>query len=261
MYDLPEIREATDAWWRGLAAAFRAEGLTGVPDVLTRSDTPSHLWGEPDLLLSQTCGYPLTHAWAGRLQVVATPAYGLEGCEGCDYCSFILVRRCATAVSLEDLRGARAAFNGPDSQSGYSALRAVFAPLARDGRFFGELVKSGGHLNSIRMVAAGDADVCAVDSVVWTLARTHCSDLTDELRAIATSPPAPGLPYVTRPDIAPDDLARLRSGLRAAVADAVLAEARHVLSLEDFEVLPDTAYDRIMHIEQDAEAAGYASLG
>jgi hypothetical protein len=26
MYDWPEIREATDAWWAGLARAFRREG-------------------------------------------------------------------------------------------------------------------------------------------------------------------------------------------------------------------------------------------
>ena len=39
MYDLPELREATDAWWRGLARAFAAEGLedamlTRLPRVL-----------------------------------------------------------------------------------------------------------------------------------------------------------------------------------------------------------------------------------
>ena len=36
MYDLPGLDAATDAWWAGLAAAFRAEGLREVPDNLTR---------------------------------------------------------------------------------------------------------------------------------------------------------------------------------------------------------------------------------
>ena len=31
MYDLPELRAATDAWWRGLAQAFRREGIADLP--------------------------------------------------------------------------------------------------------------------------------------------------------------------------------------------------------------------------------------
>ena len=31
MYDLPELQAATDAWWDGLAQAFRREGLSNIP--------------------------------------------------------------------------------------------------------------------------------------------------------------------------------------------------------------------------------------
>jgi hypothetical protein len=61
MYDLPEIRTATDQWWKRLADALRQEGIDGVPDALWRGDDYRMPWTHPDLLLSQTCGYPLTH--------------------------------------------------------------------------------------------------------------------------------------------------------------------------------------------------------
>jgi ABC-type phosphate/phosphonate transport system substrate-binding protein len=261
MYDWPEVRDATAAWWAGLARALRAEGLTGVPGELISAAEPAALWGRDDLLLSQTCGYPLTHAWSGRLQVVATPAYAAEGCEATDYCSFVLVHRDSAFAAPADLAGGRAAFNAPDSQSGYSALRAVFADHARDGRFFSQFVETGGHANSMAAVADGRADVCAVDAIVWALARRHRAPLARRLRAIARSPSAPGLPYVTAPGTSAEGLGRLRAGLRAALADPSLAAARAELLIDDMIVLDLAAYDRVLEIEAYAVAKGYGELG
>jgi len=75
MYDLPELRTATDAWWSGMAAALRRAGIDPVPDQLTRVDSIAAVWRDPNLLLSQTCGYPLVREMADILQPVATPIY------------------------------------------------------------------------------------------------------------------------------------------------------------------------------------------
>ena len=71
MYDLPEVRHATAAWWQGLARAFRAEGIADVPDRLDSVAGLYDHWRLPDLLFSQTCGYPLTHGIAGAVRLVA----------------------------------------------------------------------------------------------------------------------------------------------------------------------------------------------
>src|SRR3546814_12893252 len=73
MYDLPGLEAATDAWWAGLAAAFRAEGLHQVPERLTREGGHAALWTAPDLLFSQTCGYSLAAALAGVVPPARTP--------------------------------------------------------------------------------------------------------------------------------------------------------------------------------------------
>ncbi|HMA14277.1 MAG TPA: hypothetical protein VKP12_05800, partial [Kiloniellaceae bacterium] len=109
MYDLPGLESATDAWWAGLAAAFRAEGVKDVPERLTRQGDHAALWTAPDLLFSQTCGYPLTHALAGRVTLVATPIYDCAGCGGGSYRSELVVRADDAAGSLAALKGRRAA--------------------------------------------------------------------------------------------------------------------------------------------------------
>src|SRR5581483_1836272 len=122
MYDLEEVVKATDAWWAGLARAFRHEGVRDVPARLTRRGTAEDHWAASDLLFTQCCGYPLTHAFADLLQVVATPCYDAPGCCGPAYCSFVVVREDMRARDVEDLRGSTAAVNATTSQSGYSAL-------------------------------------------------------------------------------------------------------------------------------------------
>ena len=260
MYDWPELREATDAWWTALAAAFRAEGIENVPDRLTRDAGLEALWGAPDLLFSQTCGYPLTHEWAGRLQPVATPHYTAEGCSGADYCSFLLVRTVSGITELKQLEGLCAAYNGPDSQSGYSALRAVAAPLASDGRFFGRTVLSGSHLASMEMVTRGEADVCAVDAVVWGIVCRHRAEFAEALAVIARSPSAPALPYVTSPGTLREDVRRMTAAFEKVFDDQALSDIRDQLMLSGFSVLDEAEYGRILDIELDSVERGYPGL-
>jgi len=79
LYDLPEARIQTDALWKGLADSFRKFGLNSepdsmsfkVPDALFRAD---NCYAET-VFFAQICGYPLTHEFSGRFQVIATPVY------------------------------------------------------------------------------------------------------------------------------------------------------------------------------------------
>jgi ABC-type phosphate/phosphonate transport system substrate-binding protein len=260
MYDLPELRPATDAWWQGLARAFRREGIADVPDALDRRDAHHEVWLLPDLLFSQTCGYPLTHALAGKVELVATPCYATEGCEGPNYCSFVMVAADSAASTIGDLRGKRCAINGLDSQSGCNALRLLVAPAAKDSRFFGRVTISGGHQPSLALVASGQADVAAVDCVTHGLLARHRPQALAGTRVLCRTASAPGLPYVTRAGADADLLRRLRAGLERAFADPELAEARGALLLEGAAMLPLAAYDRIDELEAAAIAAGYPEI-
>jgi ABC-type phosphate/phosphonate transport system substrate-binding protein len=260
MYDPPELRAAVDAWWGGLARAFRAEGIAGVPDRLDRNLALDALWGAPDLLFTQTCGYPLFGAWVGRMQYVATPRHATDGCEGPNYCSFIVVPAHASAQSLEDLRGARCSVSARISHSGFNALRALFAPLAMGGRFFGAVSLSGGHAESLDQICAGEVDVAAIDCVTYALLSRCKPRATLATRIIGRTATAPGLPYATHSDAPPDLIERLRAGLARAFFDPELAQARSTLLLDGFDVLPTAMYDCMFEAEADAKRRRYHEL-
>ena len=264
MYDLPELRWATDRFWQGLAGHLRAAGIAEVPPSLTRTGDFAETWSDPALLLSQTCGYPLTHAFAGRLSLVGVPLYDAQGCEpesryGPTYCSAVILRAEDPAQAPADLKGRRAAINSWDSQSGMSALRGLVAPFAEDGRFFSEVVETGGHAASADAVAQGRADVAAVDCVTWALLGDVRPQACEGLRVLAWSSPAPALPFVTSRARAAE-APRITIALTETLEDTELAEACAALRLAGIAPPEAADYGRILEIEAAAEAQGYPVL-
>jgi len=260
MYNPAEAPAASAALWSGLARHFRNAGVENVPERLLENPACPDHWFSDDLLFSQTCGYPLTHILKGRVQLLATPCYETEGCEGASYCSFVVVPAASSTRTLAGLRGQRVAFNSPDSQSGMNALRAMIAPLAGGKRFFSEVIVTGSHSASLAAVAAGKADVAAIDCVSFGLFRRYGRADVEAVRVLCRTGSAPNLPFITAGTASPDVITRLRYGLRCAMQDPVLAEARQALLLRDIVVLPEAAYQPLLDMEQAAERQGYPRL-
>jgi ABC-type phosphate/phosphonate transport system substrate-binding protein len=251
MYDWPEVRAATDAWWAGLARHLRAAGLADVPEALCRDIGPPAVWEHPDLLLAQTCGLPFVRRYRDRLRIVATPCYAAKGCDGPTYRSAILVREGSAIDGPEATEGVVVAFNAEDSLSGHLALRLVLG-----GMRLGGAVETGSHEASMRTVRAGKADLCAVDCVSLAFAQRHRPELARGLRRIAWSPPMPALPYVTSAGRGADVVEGLRSGLQLAATDPELDAAREALLLGGVAVLPDDAYETVRSADSASPPLG-----
>lgn len=257
MYDMTEVQGANDALWSGIAKSLRKRGLDEVPNGLDRETSIPDALRAPDLLLGQTCGYPLIRELAGRVELVATPCYEAAGCDGSNYSSWIVVGADNPAHDVADLAGMRCAVNGANSQSGYNALRALVAPYNDDGLFFGAVEVSGGHANSLAMVQNGTVDVAAIDGVMHAMCARHRPAALDGTRVLTRTAAVPGLPYVTAGGTASDAIDRLRDALDEAMADPNLADARDALLLSGIEVLPLSAYDPVHEMEVEAERQGY----
>ena len=257
MYDLPELRAETDALWAAFAEALRARGVAA-PDRLARPEAVDGPWTRPDLLLAQTCGWPYVTRLRGRVRLVATPCHAAEGCDGPRYRSIIVARADDPAPDLAAMRGRRLAYNAPDSQSGVQALRAAVAPLAEGRPFFAETVRTGAHRASMAAVAAGHADVAAIDCVTWALLDRIAPRETAGLRALGWTPAAPGLPLISAAEGA-----RL-----AAIGDATLhvlrapetAALRAPLLIAGAAAPEDAAYDRLTALAAEADALGCPAL-
>ena len=242
MYGEVEFRPAVQRWWSGLAGHLRTCGVPGVPDLLAWPEDRYRQWRDPGLLLGQTCGYPLVHYLASDVKLVATPHYGAPGCDGPRYAAHVVVREDDRARSLGDLRGARLSVNGGDSYSGYHVWRRLLPAGEGVRAFFGHVAVSGSHRASIRSVLAGEADACAVDCVTHALLSDWLGGELRGTRILATSPTAPGLPYVTGAATPDEEVRKLRDGLFAALADPALERARKALRIAGASVLGPEDY-------------------
>jgi ABC-type phosphate/phosphonate transport system substrate-binding protein len=263
MYQMPELEPAVSAWWQGLRQHLVNQGLNDgdLPKLLIKPEDYYAHWRNPTLLLSQTCGFPLTHELHNQVQYVATQSYQTAYTKGPTYCSLVLVHKTNSANHISQLKHTRLAVNSDDSQSGYHALRRFIAPLAGNERFFSEVVHSGSHRQSMALVASREADVCAVDCVTYGLLQTHAPATVANLRVLTATQSAPGLPYVTSLATSPATLIKLRGSLAAAALDPALKSIRQQLLMGPVEVIEGLSpYQEIINQAEQANALGYRQL-
>jgi len=274
MYGFDWLRADVRAFWAGVAARLKDGGMTGVPARLNWQSSESEQWRAPGLMLAQTCGYPLLKGETGPVRLVATPSYSAPFCEGAMYRSVVVVGAGTQVTSLMQLKGGVAAINKPTSHSGCNAFRRLVAdyvvqstaaPAAnRDraggARFFGAVKITGSHKASLEAVAAGKADVAAIDAVSFHLISRHQPKLTDAVRILTATLPAPGLPLITASARADADLRLMRSALADTLGDAKLRPHLTALCITGFQVLDRAAYTPILAMEREAEDMGYPVL-
>jgi ABC-type phosphate/phosphonate transport system substrate-binding protein len=216
------------------------------------------LWRRDDLLLSQTCGYPLTHELRDIVQLVATPCFDAPGCDGPYYSSALVTHADASFATLENFRGSTVAFNQTDSNSGFNVLRHAVAPLARGGRFFGSSLQTGSHIASLQAVAERRADLAAIDCVTMAFVRDERPALAQAVKQIGWTEASPGLPLIASKAVPAERIATLRSALKEALA--MRPERARRLRLKGFETLSMDDYARIMQLENEAIESGYTRL-
>ena len=260
MYDLPELEAANDEIWAALAARLQAAGVDGVPQTLARGGSLASLWADPQLLLAQTCGYPLIKGEIGPIQLVATPAYHAPGCEGPFHRSVVVVRADHAAASLADMRGTACALNDPSSNTGMNLLRSEVARLARGRAFFERIVVTGSHAASAEAVAEGTADLAALDVVTFAQLTRHRPQLMRRLKPLAWTTRSPGLPLITSVHTDRATLQALRDGLDEIARDPALRSARAELMLDGFHRLSKAHYHEVLYLEETAQTQGFPRL-
>ncbi len=255
MYTFPELEETISRWWRGVAHHMREAGVENVPDFLTTPENLVPHWRSPDLLFSQTCGYPLTTTLKDNVRIIAIPLYEADGCEGSDYSSMIIVHDDLKIENFADLSGHDVAINGYDSHSGYNILKAMVADVASPGeKFFSRTLISYSHAQSILSVRNKEAHCASIDAVTLALIGKYYPDNLKGVRVLCQSPMAPGLPYITRGDCSDEDLMKLQTGLFAALADSDLTPVAEALLIKGATLAQPEEYQRIIDIKQAGAA-------
>jgi ABC-type phosphate/phosphonate transport system substrate-binding protein len=259
MYDFPWTAAANDALWAAISARLAEAGVQS-PTRLTRGGELAVLWRHPALIFGQSCGYPYASGLKDAVTLIAAPEYSFPGCEGASHRSFIIRRASDPRCVLKEFRGAVAALNAHDSNTGMNLFRAMIAPIAGGAAFFSSIVVTGSHEASVAAVDNGQADLASIDCVSFALLGRGRPELIERVAIVAESPLSPCLPFIASASLPAPTIAAVRKALIAALADPDLAETRTALGLTGARAATPADYDRVIAPERDAAAMGYAHL-
>lgn len=259
-YDLPEIRHATDAFWLAVSGELTSRGIDFVPDVLERELHHKEQWVHPKLMFTQACGYDVAVDHAVHLRVVAAPCFMLPGCDAHYYSSYVLVHEDSKFEGLQDLRGSMCAVNNFTSHSGTNALRAMIAPLSRDGRFFKDVVVSGGHAHSLKLLRNRRVDVACVDCITHGLLQRYRPRALKGTRILTRTPSAPAPPFVTSMRYGRVFTRKLQKALVNVLNDDSNEQLKRDLCIGGVAIVDNRIYDRLLDFESVAAEHAYFEL-
>ena len=236
MYPFDELRPHWNHLWEGVRARlpFDAPALEWQlsPDEASRRD---------DLLLGQTCGWPLVADLAGRVRLVGTFDCDVEGAVDGTYYSLLVSNRDEPVADILRRPGLRVAANSVDSLSGWISLVSVANAHAVK---LDAVEWTGAHAVSVVALREGRADLAAIDSVTWT----HL-DQTG-LSVVGRGPRIPCLPLVTAGSSTDTVVGELRRALAAAVSDPEMTASRAALRIRGFLDRELDAYEGVLALAQ-----------
>ena len=231
MYPFEPWRAATDSFWDDVRSA-----LPDLPPLAPWGRDVHALWNDPDLLVSQACGWPLITDLAGTVRTVGTFRYRTADWAGDRYRSVIVGRDGGT---IRDLAAARAAVNGEDSLSGWVSL-VWFADRAGGGSWPGTVTITGSHLASLRVVRDGAADIASIDAVTYAHAVRDRPELLRGVVPIGHGPTVPCLPVIAAGGADDAWIDAIRTALDIAASRRT--DANVTLMIDGFTPLDTDAY-------------------
>jgi ABC-type phosphate/phosphonate transport system substrate-binding protein len=248
------------AFWDALRGLLIEAGLHDVPESLTFDRRPVPERIGPEILFSQTCGYPLQTIFAGQAIRLGTPCYQAPGCDGPTHCGFFIVQAESKARQLSDLRGCTFLFNSIHSNSGMNLPRRAIADIAGSRPFFGKITETGSHPGNLDRIARGEGDATVVDNVTYAFWAKYRPEAAIRVRVLAHTPPSPAIPFVTSVATSPAIVEVLRTALRTLAREPRYRDVMAGLLLADIVDVPDAPYQGLLDYEREAAALGYPAL-
>jgi ABC-type phosphate/phosphonate transport system substrate-binding protein len=224
MYPFEHLRPSWERLWDDV----RARLPFAAPPLDWNTD-PDDASKRDDLVLGQTCGWPLVTDLASLVHVVGTFDYAVDDAIDGTYRSVLVTSLDAElAEILPDILhrpDLRVAVNAPQSLSGWISLQSV--ALAH-GVTLDDVVWTGAHARSLEAIRAGQCHLAAIDAVSWSFL-DHAG-----LRVVGQCPRIPCLPLVTSRSSSLAVVDELRGALASAVSDPAAATTCATLKIRRF---------------------------
>ena len=260
MYNLPEMRPVNLRFWEALRELLGEAGLRDLPQNLSFERPPVPERIGPEVLFSQTCGYPLETIFQGQAIRLGTPCYNAPGCDGPMHCGFFILPVGSGARTLRNLAGGVFLLNHRHSNSGMNLPRRALADIAGGRPLFARVVETGSQPGNLDRIALGDGDATAVDCVTYAFWCRYRPELASKVRVLARTPSSPAIPFVTSIATPAATVAILRAALRRLVHEERYRVVREGLMLADIVDVPEARYRALLDYEREAAALGYPAV-
>ncbi|MBK5332102.1 MAG: PhnD/SsuA/transferrin family substrate-binding protein [Ilumatobacteraceae bacterium] len=220
MYPFTHLQSAHERLWDDVRSrlSFEAPVLSWDvdPDVASRRE---------DLLLGQTCGWPLVKDLAQSVHVVGTFDCDVEGAADGTYRSVLVSNVDDPLSDIMHRADLRVAANSRDSLSGWISLLSV---AAAEGVELGAVEWTGAHAISIEAVRDGRCQLACIDAV--SLAHLGGRGLS----IVGHGPRIPCLPLVASRSVTDAVVSELRGALAASVSDSAMTATCATLKIRGF---------------------------
>lgn len=219
MYPFTHLRSAQDHLWDDVRSrlSFEAPPLNWElePDAASRRG---------DLLLGQTCGWPLVKDLGSSVRVVGTFDCDVDGAVDGTYRSVLVSNVDDPLTEILHRADLRVAANSRDSLSGWISLLSV---ALAEGVKLDNVEWTGAHAVSIEAVRDGRCQLAAIDAV--SLAHLGSRGLS----IVGEGPRIPCLPLVSSRSTTDAVVGELRGALAASVSDPAMAQTCATLKIRD----------------------------
>jgi len=228
MYDWPETEQALNRLWYTIQRKLNSSEIIA-PKFLERQVITAEK--RRDLMLGQVCGWPLVNLYDKCYVPFAKIQYDIQDCDPGEYNSVYIGQSKKDIRFLEShsdlLEADKIAVNSEDSQSGFQVFSEITGLPAEVSIVESNRIITNSHRKSIESVALGKAQIAAVDTVSFELARKFDPEVVQNVSILGRSISRPAPPLVT---------ATRFSGIIPALLEAI-AFGVYNLSDEDKEIL------------------------
>ncbi len=254
---------APNMFWFYQAVAAYLGRVFGVETEIVQSQCDS--LSDPIILqdkldIAFICGLPfvqLNQFVPGQLQAIVAPVmqasrYGDRPV----YFSDIIVNT-HSITTFKDLAGKTFCYNDLGSNSGYNLMCQRLMHSGYPSSFFGKVIQSGSHQNSIKLVVEELADCSAIDSTVLEQQLRDTPELGNHLRVIESIGPCPMPPIIASQRL--DCIQELKSAL--CQPDPELLCAMEQAHIRRYDVVQSEDYAPLGTIYDTVVKAGYKIIG
>lgn len=210
------------------------------------------------------CGLPyvlkhdITHP---AVQLIAAPVMADAKYDNKpQYFSYLITHKDNKAKKFTDTRGQRFVYNDEISNSGYNMPRAYMISLGETKGFFSKVIRSGSHEESIRLVATKEADVSAVDSLVYEYELKQNPEYVRNTKIIKVLGPAGIPPIVVSTKVSAEVKKEIQKALLNMQNDTAGKLILKKALIRRFMAVSDKNYDDIRKMKRAAENAGYLTI-